>query len=364
MFTEEPPQGYLPEIVVVAYAGEKTARHHKSFETDILPRIENPEVDREAVCSENFGRWLNLRLLYPAEAKEDDGTVLAQFTVGKDGKVKDIRILWSVSEPLDDIVAQQIAKSPSWTPAMKNGKPVETVLIQPVIFMLRPSSKTASPIELNIRADGTIESGGKVYTVGQLKEILPSHNAGEPLTAVQIIAADDVRMGAIEDVKEELRKRGALKVQYYSSANGQEGVTRYMPPFPRADNAKKSDYPEDLWTGVNRENVFMVRINSNDKIFFGDRPRQDDEDMLRTGKDFLKARGKEARFFLTVDRGASYEAYRHMQELLWQIYYEARNEKALEQYGRPLQELSADEQSHICKMIPLSISEAEPKGKR
>ena len=137
-----------------------------------------------------------------------------------------------------------------------------------------------------------------------------------------------------------------------------------MPPFPRADNAKKSDYPEDLWTGVNRENVFMVRINSNDKIFFGDRPRQDDEDMLRTGKDFLKARGKEARFFLTVDRGTSYAAYRHMQELLWQIYYEARKEKALEQYGRPLQELSADEQSQIYKMIPLSISEAEPKGKR
>ena len=218
MFTEEPPQGYLPEIVVVAYAGEKTARHHKSFETDILPRIENPEVDREAVCSENFGRWLNLRLLYPAEAKEDDGTVLAQFTVGKDGKVKDIRILWSVSEPLDDIVAQQIAKSPSWTPAMKNGKPVETVLIQPVIFMLRPSSKTASPIELNIRADGTIESGGKVYTVGQLKEIIPPHHAGEPQTTVQIVAADNVRMGAIEDVKLELRKLEALRVQYLSAS--------------------------------------------------------------------------------------------------------------------------------------------------
>ena len=32
--------------------------------------------------------------------------------------------------------------------------------------------------------------------------------------------------------------------------------------------------------------------------------------------------------------------------------------------GRPVQELSADEQSQIYKMIPLSISETEPKGKR
>ena len=160
--SDEKPRGYLSEIVVIGYGGQEAPRHHKSLEADALPSIKNPDMDTEAICSENFSWWLNTRLVYPDEAKTDDGTVLAKFTVGTDGKVKDITILWSVSEQLDGIVAQQIAKSPEWTPAMKDGKPVEMSFIQPVVFMVRTSSKTPSPVVLNIRKDGTIESGGKV----------------------------------------------------------------------------------------------------------------------------------------------------------------------------------------------------------
>ena len=179
-------------------------------------------VRAEAVCREVFSRWLNTRLVYPDEAKTDDGTVLAKFTVGTDGKVKDITILWSVSEQLDGIVAQQIAKSPEWTPAMKDGKPVEMSFIQPVVFMVRTSSKTPSPVVLNIRKDGTIESGDKVYTLSQLKDIIPPHAAGQPYTTVTIMAADDVPMGVIDDVKMELRKLESMKVRY-ASASGKEG---------------------------------------------------------------------------------------------------------------------------------------------
>ena len=358
--SDEKPQGYLSEIVVVGYGGPEAPRHHKSLEKDPLPSIKNPDMDTEAVCSENFSWWLNTRLVYPDEAKTDDGTVLAKFTVGTDGKVKDIEILWSVSEQLDGIVARQIAKSPDWTPAMKDGKPVEMTFIQPVVFMVRASSKTNSPTVLNIRKDGTIESGGKVYTVSQLKDIIPPHAAGQPQTTVTIMAADDVPMGVIDDVKNELRKLESLKINY-ASTSSQEGVTRYMPPLPSAPTAKKPNYPEETFPGVKRENIFMVRINAADKIFFGDRPRQDDQEMLQAGKDFLRKRGKEARFSLQVDRGTSYGAYQHMQSLLWQVYEEVRDEKAMDVYGKRLQDLSADERSQINLLVPLSISEAETK---
>ena len=359
--SDEKPRGYLSEIVVVGYGGPEAPRHHKSLEKDPLPSIKNPDMDTEAVCSENFSWWLNTRLVYPDEAKTDDGTILAKFTVGTDGKVKDIEILWNVSEQLDGIVARQIAKSPDWTPAMKDGKPVEMTFIQPVVFMVRASSKTNSPTVLNIRKDGTIESGGKVYTASQLKDIIPPHAAGQPQTTVTIMAADDVPMGVIDDVKNELRKLESLKINY-ASTSSQEGVTRYMPPLPSAPTAKKPNYPEETFPGVKRENIFMVRINAADKIFFGDRPRQDDQEMLQAGKDFLRKRGKEARFSLQVDRGTSYGAYQHMQSLLWQVYEEVRDEKAMEVYGKRLQELSADERSQINFMVPLSISEAETKG--
>ena len=218
-------------------------------------------------------------------------------------------------------------------------------------------------IVLHIKADGKIESGGKTYTVDQLKQIIPPHEDGQSLTTVQIVATDDVRMGAIEDVKEELRRLGSLKIQY-TSPSGREGTTRYMPPLPRAQSGKKSaDYPEVVSPDVDRENLLIVRINSRDKYLFGNKPLQDDEEMLRLGKYFLRERGREARISLQADRGTSYGAYRHMQELLVQIFMDIRDEKALEQYGKHLSELSTEERNQINYQVPLAISEAETKKK-
>lgn len=138
-----------------------------------------------------------------------------------------------------------------------------------------------------------------------------------------------------------------------------------MPPFPKANPAEKSDYPEVIVPPeVIRNSIFVVRINASDKIFFGDRPRQDDDQMLRAGKEFLRARGKEALFVLTVDRGTSYGAYTHMQSLLQRIYAEVRDEKARDVFGKALSELSEEELQHIYKLIPMGISESSPKSTR
>ena len=359
--SDEKPRGYLSEIVVIGYGGQDAIHHHKSLETEALPSIKNPDMDTEAVCSENFSWWLNTRLVYPDEAKTDDGTILAKFTVGTDGKVKDIEILWNVSEQLDGIVARQIAKSPDWTPAMKNGKPVEMTFIQPVIFKVRASSKTHSPTVLNIRKDGTIESGGKVYTVSQLKDIIPPHAAGQPQTTVTIMAADDVLMGAIDDVKNELRKLESLKI-FYASASSREGVTRYMPPIPNNGKVEVAKNLDEMFRGVDRETILMIRINSAGAIMLGNRRVQDDAEIVRLGKAFLKEHGKETHFGLRHDRGTSYGAYTRIQTLLTQVYEEVRDEKAMEVYGKRLQDLSADERSQINLLVPLSISEAETKG--
>ena len=234
-----------------------------------------------------------------------------------------------------------------------------TELLYTVTFT---SESQTRAVILNVRADGSVESGGKVYAPAQLKEFIAPHKAGEPQTTVTIMAADDVPMGVIDDVKMELRKLKSLKVRY-ASVSGKEGATRYMPPLPPSPTAKKANYPDELFPGVKRENIFVVRINSNDKIFFGDKPRQDDGEMLRVGKEFLRKQGKDSRFFsLTVDRGASYGAYSHMQSLLWQIYEEVRDEKAHEVYGKSLHELTTDEQSQINRMVPMGIFEVSPEG--
>ena len=215
-----------------------------------------------------------------------------------------------------------------------------------------------NPVVLNIRKDGTIESGGKVYTLSQLKDIIPPHAAGQPQTTVTILAADDVLMGTVDDVKNELRKLESLKVNY-ASASSREGITRYMPPLPENGKVRVAKTLDEMFQGVDREAILMIRINSAGAYMLGNRRVQDDAEIVRLGKAFLKEHGKETHFGLHHDRGTGYGAYTRIQTLLKQVYEEVRDEKAQEVYGKRLQDLSADERAQVNLLVPLSISEAE-----
>ena len=213
-------------------------------------------------------------------------------------------------------------------------------------------------VVLNVRKDGTVESGGKVLSLTQIKDFVKTAGEGKPQTIVEIKAEADTRMGYINDVKQELRSIGSVKIHYLSPFD-QDGNSYFMPPFP----ADKSTKAKETSPRVNRNDLFIVRINANDKYFFGDAPRQDDAEMLRVGKDFLKKHGKDTRFILQMDRATSYGAYRHMQDLLMQIFLDVREEKAQSTYGKSLKELTPEELAQINFLVPLSISETDMKNR-
>ncbi|MBO4841975.1 MAG: energy transducer TonB [Bacteroidales bacterium] len=346
---------FLPEVVVTKYADASVNPEDVVYVNRVneIKLTAAKDFDTAPECRENFARWLNTRLLYPADCLYA-GTLVAMFVVGEDGKVGNVEIVSGLCEEVDKAVASLICNSPEWTPALKDGKPLATVLFQPVRFMIHTAANAKAPVVLNVRANGSLESGGQVYAIAQLKDFV------KPETTVQISAADNVPLGVIQDVREELRNIGSVRIRY-ASPSDQEGAIRNMPPFPAG---KSKGEVEELMPGVNRDNIFVVRINANDKYFFGDAPRQDDAEMLRVGKDFLRKRGKEARFSLQVDRGTSYGVYRHMQDLLFQVFVEIREEKAQAIYGKSLKDLSPEELSEINAMVPIRISEAEMKSKR
>ena len=349
---------FLPEVVVMKYA-EASVKLEDVIHVNRVNEIKMTAgkiFDTAPECSENFARWLNSRLTYPADCLYD-GTLVAMFVVGEDGKVGNVEIVSGLCEELDKAVASLIGKSPVWTPARKDSKPVATVLFQPVKFMIRTAANTQPSVVLNVRADGSIESGEQVYAIAQLKDVVKPAAQGEPQTTVQISAADNVPMGVIQDVKDELRSIGSVRIRYTTPSDQGEEI-RNMPPTP----SRRINGVNELWPGVKRENVFVVRINANDKYFFGDAPRQNDAEMLRVGKDFLTKKGKDARFGLQVDRATSYGAYRHMQDLLFQIFSEVREEKAQSVFGKSLKDLSPEEKSQINSMVPLAISETDMKG--
>ena len=351
---EEQFNYFLPEVVVLKYA-DASVKPEDVIHVNRVNEIKmtaGKDFDTAPECSENFARWLNGHLLYPADCLYD-GTLVAMFVVGNDGKVGNVEIVSGLCEELDKAVANVIGKSPEWTPALKNGKPVATVLFQPVKYMIRTSAHTQAPVVLNVQADGSIESGRQIYAIAQLKDFV------KPETSVQISAADNVPMGVIHDVKDALRAIGSVRIRY-TSPSDQNGEIRNMPPTP----SRKVNGVDELWPGVKRENVFVVCINADDKYFFGDAPRQDDAEMLRVGKDFLLKKGKDARFGLQVDRATSYGAYRHMQDLLFQVFTEVREEKAQSVYGKSLKDLSPEERSQINALVPIAISETDMKSLR
>ena len=86
-----------------------------------------------------FSKWVNSQLTYPAQAKADgvQGRVTLKFTIGSDGVLRDVKVLRGVREDLDAEAVRVISASPRWAPGEQDGKPVAVTFVFPVIYQLR-----------------------------------------------------------------------------------------------------------------------------------------------------------------------------------------------------------------------------------
>ena len=159
-----------------------------------------------------------------------------------------------------------------------------------------------------------------------------------------------------------------------STMDQQSGLQRRLPPMPDK-NQKVEDQK------VNRRNIIMVRINSNDRLFAGNEAL-DISQLKDKAKEFLsnptndpslpEKEDKEIAglgthpvskgvISLQNDRGTSYQAYIAVQNELVKAVNELRDELSRAKFGRPFISLSEDQQEAIKKAVPQNISEAEPK---
>ena len=65
-----------------------------------------------------------------------NGTVIVQFVVGKDGKIRRVRATKSIGAGCDEKAIKVIRKMPKWIPGKKNGVPVSVQLSLPITFRL------------------------------------------------------------------------------------------------------------------------------------------------------------------------------------------------------------------------------------
>lgn len=180
-----------------------------------------------------------------------------------------------------------------------------------------------------------------------------------------------------------------------TSMSVDQGLYRQLPP-PQEDKTENTDK-------INERNIFIVLINKDNQLLveseladihsltertieFITNPRDKAdlaekvkaskklEDATRDGKaDEVVALKKlidhcgdvditKGVVSLQNDRGTSYETYIAVQNAIVAAYNITRDKFSQEQFGKVYDELSTDEQKLVKLVIPLNISEAEPRS--
>jgi len=160
-----------------------------------------------------------------------------------------------------------------------------------------------------------------------------------------------------------------------SQMDQDSGLSRVLPQMPD-ENQQQADVQ------VNRRNVMVVNINSNDRIGVGGQPidlsllkdrvktfvLNEADDPTLPEKEIKDIPGfgpwpvTKGVVSLQNDRGTSYDMYMKVQNELVKAYNELRNEFAMQHFGQPYIRLDEDKQKMIREHIyRQSISEAEPR---
>lgn len=160
-----------------------------------------------------------------------------------------------------------------------------------------------------------------------------------------------------------------------TTMNVDSGIYRKLPPY-QPDNMEAPK--------VAARNVLTVLVNSDNQLSINDDHGADISTLKDRVKEFVlnpanseslpQKEVKDIQYFgktevskgivsLQSATGTSYKMYVAVQDQLTAAFNELRNMKANEKWGKNLNELDEEQQESIRAVIPMQISEAEPKNK-
>jgi len=130
------------EEVVQITSENKKQKVNDPLEDEIFFVVEEmPQFKYESddFSTTDFKVFIEKQLKYPEEAKEKEieGRVIVQFTVSREGYLKDAKVVRSVHPALDQEVLRVIYSSPKWVPGKQRGHLVNVSQTFPVEFSLK-----------------------------------------------------------------------------------------------------------------------------------------------------------------------------------------------------------------------------------
>ena len=127
------------KIEIKPYVEAKPVEEEVEVEEEIPFAIVEDKPTFQGKDANEFTKWVYDNIEYPEIAKENgiQGRVTVQFTIDKDGSVKDVKVLRGVDSSLDKEAVRVLQKSPKWSPGKQRNKPVKVKYTFPIIFQLR-----------------------------------------------------------------------------------------------------------------------------------------------------------------------------------------------------------------------------------
>ena len=103
------------------------------------PKKVYDHIENMPTFNGNLNQWLVQNMKYPVEAmnKKEQGKVIVQFIVSKNGEVSEPKIIRSVSPALDKEACRIVLAMPKWNPGKLKGKPVAVRYMLPITFRLQ-----------------------------------------------------------------------------------------------------------------------------------------------------------------------------------------------------------------------------------
>lgn len=120
-------------FVAVLTASAQTAKTTEEKVYDVVEEMpEYPGGTAEMM------KFLRENIKYPtqAEKRKEQGTVIVQFVVEKDGSLTDFALVKRASPTLDDAAVEVVKKMPKWKPGKTNGKNVRVKFSIPITYRL------------------------------------------------------------------------------------------------------------------------------------------------------------------------------------------------------------------------------------
>ena len=206
---------------VIAYDGPSSSKSPGSDAFDVVEEMPVYPGGMPAMMD-----FFNKNMKYPKEAfdAKQEGRVIAQFVVEKDGSITDAHIVKSVSPALDAEALRIVNAMPNWTPGRQNGKPVRVKYTVPISFKLT-GGETNKAKDENANTDNTVNNKA-------VKETIEKDLALKVKNLLLVVDGKEVPESEIDKYLSPekiqsitvIKDKAKVKAIYGNAANGKQGA--------------------------------------------------------------------------------------------------------------------------------------------